>query len=194
VDLGHRAKLLFGLSAETATSDRRGVAEVARGKFVLPNQAAVGGGTSVRRLVLELLSIMPACRPPPTHNSKLYVTIVTPTLRVDEYVREDGSNPYRRWFESLPAPAAAKVAAAVYRLALGNTSKVKWFAGIGERIIDWGPGYRIYLARNGPSIILLLGGGAKRSQRADVERAVALRAEHKARATAARRATGRSGA
>ena len=55
-----------------------------------------------------------------------------PTLRVEEYVREDGSNPYRRWFEALPAPAAAKVAAAVYRLALGNTSKVKWFAGIGQ--------------------------------------------------------------
>ena len=114
-----------------------------------------------------------------------------PTLRVEEYVREDGSNPYRRWFEALPAPAAAKVAAAVYRLALGNTSKVKWFAGIGERIIDWGPGYRIYLARMGTPLLLLLGGGTKRSQRADVKRAVALRAEYTARTAAARRAQAR---
>jgi putative addiction module killer protein len=119
--------------------------------------------------------------------------MMKPALRVEEYVREDGSNPYRRWFEALPAPAAARVATAVYRLALGNTSKVKWFAGIGERIIDWGPGYRIYLARSGTSLILLLGGGTKRTQRVDVERAVALRAEYRARTAAARRAPGRSG-
>ncbi len=114
-------------------------------------------------------------------------------LRVEEYVRDDGSSPYRRWFESLSAPAAARVAAAVYRLGLGNTSRVKWFAGIGERIIDWGPGYRIYLARNGTSLIVLLIGGTKRSQRADVERALALHAEYKARKAAARRARGGSG-
>jgi putative addiction module killer protein len=115
-----------------------------------------------------------------------------PALRVEEFVREDGSNPYRRWFESLPAPAAAKVAAAVYRLALGNTSKVKWFAGIGERVVDWGPGYRIYLARHGPSLLLLLGGGTKQGQRVDVERALAARAEVKARTAAAWRKPGRS--
>ena len=112
---------------------------------------------------------------------------MTQAVRVEEYVREDGSNPYRRWFESLPAPAAAKVAAAVYRLALGNTSNVKWFAGIGERVVDWGPGYRVYLARDGAAVILLLGGGTKRRQRSDVERAVALRAEYKARKAQAQR-------
>jgi putative addiction module killer protein len=111
---------------------------------------------------------------------------MTATLRVEEYVRADGSNPYRQWFESLPAQASAKVAAAVYRLALGNTSKVKWFSGIGDRIIDWGPGYRIYLARDGAALIVLLGGGTKRSQRSDVARAVQLRAEYKARRAAAR--------
>ncbi len=104
-----------------------------------------------------------------------------PTLRVEEYVREDGSNPYRRWFESLDAQAAAKVATAVYRLGIGNTSNVKWFAGIGERIIDWGPGYRVYLAQDGTSLIMLFGGGTKRGQRADVRRAIELHAEYKAR-------------
>ena len=110
-----------------------------------------------------------------------------PALRVEEYVREDGSSPYRRWFESLPAQAAAKVATAVYRLGLGNTSNVKWFAGIGEQVIDWGPGYRVYLAKEGPALILLLGGGTKRTQRSDVQRAVALHAECKARKAEARR-------
>ncbi len=42
--------------------------------------------------------------------------------------------------------AAAKVTTAKIRLELGNTSSVKWFDGMGEYVIDWGPGYRIYLA------------------------------------------------
>jgi putative addiction module killer protein len=64
---------------------------------------------------------------------------------------------------------------------LGNTSNVKWFAGIGEYIIDWGPGYRIYLAKDGESLIVLFGGGTKKRQQADIDRAQALHAEYKAR-------------
>ena len=63
----------------------------------------------------------------------------------------------------------------------GNTSRIKWFAGIGEYVIDWGPGYRIYLAKDGNALIVLLGGGTKRHQQADIERAKALHAEYKAR-------------
>ena len=113
---------------------------------------------------------------------------MTQPVRVEEYVREDGSNPYRRWFESLPSQAAAKVATAVYRLGFGNTSNVKWFAGIGERIVDWGPGYRVYLAKDGAALIVLFGGGTKRGQRADIRRAIALHEEYKVRKAAARRA------
>ncbi len=40
---------------------------------------------------------------------------------------------------------------AVTRLSLGNTSNVKWFSGIGEIKVDWGPGYRVYLAKGGPA-------------------------------------------
>jgi putative component of toxin-antitoxin plasmid stabilization module len=57
---------------------------------------------------------------------------------VVEYVREDGSNPYRSWFDSLHAPAAAKVASAVVRLELGNLSRVKRIGTIREYRIDWG--------------------------------------------------------
>jgi hypothetical protein len=35
----------------------------------------------------------------------------------------------------------------------GNLSNVEWFRGIGEYKIDWGPGYRIYLAKDGLKII-----------------------------------------
>jgi hypothetical protein len=63
---------------------------------------------------------------------------------------------------------------------LGNTSNVKWFSGIDEYVIDWGPGYRIYLAKDGDALIMLFGGGTKRWQQAHIERAKALHAEYKA--------------
>lgn len=112
-------------------------------------------------------------------------------LRVVEYVREDGSNPYRAWFDGLHAQAAAKVAMATLRLELGNTSRVKWIGTIGEDRIDWGPGYRIYLAQDGATLNVLLAGGTKQRQQADVERAKALWAEYKARKAAAGEARGR---
>lgn len=104
---------------------------------------------------------------------------------VVEYVRQDGANPYRTWFASLHAQAAAKVATATVRLELGNTSRVKWIGTIGEYRIDWGPGYRIYLAKDGDALIILLGGGTKQRQQADVQRAMTLWAEYKARKAAA---------
>jgi putative addiction module killer protein len=106
-------------------------------------------------------------------------------LTVLEYVREDGSNPYRKWFMGLPAQAAAKIATARQRLEMGNTSRVKWIGLIGEYRIDWGPGYRIYLARDGEAVIILLGGGTKKRQGSDIEQAKTLWAEYKARRTAA---------
>jgi len=45
--------------------------------------------------------------------------------------------------------AAAKVSVAAAQMAQGNLSNVEWFRGIGEYKIDWGPGYRIYLAKDG---------------------------------------------
>ncbi len=77
-------------------------------------------------------------------------------IKVEEYLREDASSPYQRWFESLPAQAAAKVAVAKLRMELGNTSSIKWFEGMGEYVIDWGPGYRIYLAKDGETLIICL--------------------------------------
>jgi putative addiction module killer protein len=103
------------------------------------------------------------------------------TIRVEEYIRPDGSSQYAEWFDTLDAQAAAKVTTAKLRMELGNTSNVKWFAGIGEYVIDWGPGYRIYLAKDGELLIVLFGGGTKRRQQSDIVRSKALHAEYKAR-------------
>lgn len=110
-------------------------------------------------------------------------------FRVEEYVREDDTIPFKAWFDGLDHQAAAKVATAVTRLGAGNTSNVKWFSGIGELRIDWGPGYRIYLTKEGDTLIILFTGGTKKRQQADIAFALALHAELKARKRAASRKT-----
>lgn len=102
-------------------------------------------------------------------------------IKVQEYLKEDGSSPYQEWFNSLDTQAAAKVTVAKSRLELGNTSNVKWFDGIGEYKIDWGPGYRIYLAQDGKQLIVLFGGGTKKNQQSDINRAKELYQEYKRR-------------
>lgn len=109
------------------------------------------------------------------------------TYHVVELLLPDGSSPYADWFTSLEANAAAKVTVAKLRMQQGNLSNVEWFRGIGEYKIDWGPGYRIYLARDGQKILVLLGGGTKRRQQNDIDHALALWEDYKARKTALKR-------
>jgi putative addiction module killer protein len=79
-------------------------------------------------------------------------------LQVLEYLDRRGRSPYAAWFDSLSAEAAAKVAAAVYRIAEGNLSGVKGVgSGVLERKIDFGPG-------EGSTLVILLGGSSKHRQ------------------------------
>ena len=100
---------------------------------------------------------------------------------VKELLLPDGSSPFAEWFTSLEARAAAKVSVAGIRMEQGNLSNVEWFRGIGEYKIDWGPGYRIYLAKDGLKIIVLLGGGTKKRQQQDIDRVVDLWEDYKRR-------------
>jgi putative addiction module killer protein len=69
------------------------------------------------------------------------------------------------WIEALDHLAAAKLTEAVFRLSQGNFSNVKSVGGgIFERRINFGPGYRIYFAKDGERLIVLLGGSSKRNQ------------------------------
>jgi len=102
-------------------------------------------------------------------------------IKVEEYIRQDASNPYKLWFDGLSSQAAAKVTVAKLRMELGNTSSIKWFDGMGEYIIDLGPGYRIDLAKDGDTLIVLFGGGTKRGQQRDIDKAKELLAEYKVR-------------
>ena len=91
-------------------------------------------------------------------------------IREDE--TEAGSSPFAHWFADLEATAAAKVTTALTRLGLGNASKVKGVGGgVLELKIDFGPGYRVYFGKDGPEIVILLGGGTKKRQPRDIDAA-----------------------
>jgi putative addiction module killer protein len=105
------------------------------------------------------------------------------SYRLEEYLREDGTSPYEEWFMRLDTIAAAKITTVKLKMEQGNLSNVKWFRGIGEYRLDWGPGYRVYLGRDGEKLIILLGGGPKKGQQKDIERATVLWAEYSERKT-----------
>lgn len=76
---------------------------------------------------------------------------------------------------------------ALARLADGNTSKVEPIGdGASELKINRGPGYRIYFGWDGKTLVILLGGGTKRRQNADIAEALSLSQDYKARKTKAK--------
>ena len=103
-------------------------------------------------------------------------------IAIREYVDREGRSPYPRWFDRLNAQAAAKVATALVRLEQGNLSGIKGVGGgVFEHRIDFGPGYRIYLGKDGDALVILLGGGTKKRQRRDIETALSRWRDYKRR-------------
>ena len=101
-------------------------------------------------------------------------------IDIREYVRPDGRNPFRLWFDRLNAEAARKVTGALYRLGLGNFSNTKGVGGgVFECRIDFGPGYRVYFGKDGEEIVILLHGGTKQRQEDDIVLAKAYWTEYK---------------
>ncbi|MGB5670996.1 MAG: type II toxin-antitoxin system RelE/ParE family toxin [Sedimenticolaceae bacterium] len=81
----------------------------------------------------------------------------------------EGNSPYAKWFDRLNVAAAVKVTTTVHRMEQGNFSNVKGVgAGVYEYRIDFGPGYRIYFGKDGDRLVILLAGGTKKCQDADI--------------------------
>ncbi len=92
-------------------------------------------------------------------------------ITIREYLDTQGRSPYGRWFAGVNAEAAAKIARALYRMEAGNFSSVKGVGGgVFEFRIDFGPGYRVYFGKDGNSFVIMLGGGTKARQGADIAR------------------------
>jgi len=86
-------------------------------------------------------------------------------------VRETGV--FSRWFKSLrDVKAQARIQTRINRLTIGLLGDVKFFGGIGEVRIDYGPGYRIYFVQRGNELIILLSGSDKATQERDIKRAI----------------------
>src|SRR5437867_1975484 len=94
------------------------------------------------------------------------------SFELREYT-EAGRSPFAEWFKALDAVTAEQVDRYVRRLEAGNFGAAKPLReGVFELRLDFGPGYRVHFAREGRSIIILLGGGSKRRQDADIAAAV----------------------
>jgi putative addiction module killer protein len=95
-------------------------------------------------------------------------------VEIRHYVTASGHDVFDEWLRKLnDRRAAAKVAVRINRLAACNFGDCKPLnEGVWELRIDWGPGYRVYYAMLEQECVLLLVGGDKRRQTADVKRAV----------------------
>lgn len=95
-------------------------------------------------------------------------------FEVTHYATADGNDVFSDWIAGLrDHQAAARIAARAERIALGLFGDCKPVGdGVWELKIDYGPGYRVYYAKSGKNVILLLCGGDKRGQSADIRRAV----------------------
>ncbi|UYV19359.1 type II toxin-antitoxin system RelE/ParE family toxin [Halomonas qaidamensis] len=79
--------------------------------------------------------------------------------------------------------AAMRVLTRLNRLATGNAGDAKTVGdGVMELRIDYGPGYRVYYAKVGRRIVMLLVGGTKKRQQADIDQAKAFLNDHRRRA------------
>lgn len=89
------------------------------------------------------------------------------------------STQFDRWLSGLRDKAAvARVLVRIDRLARGNPGDAKSVGkGVSELRIDHGPGIRVYYLIDGDTVILLLCGGDKSTQRRDIERAHQLASE-----------------
>lgn len=86
---------------------------------------------------------------------------------------------FKEWSAGLrDLKARARIDARIRRAELGNLGDVKSVGGgVGEMRIDHGPGYRLYFTRRGLELIVLLCGGDKGTQAADIKRAQKIAAE-----------------
>lgn len=93
---------------------------------------------------------------------------------IQHYLSDDGHDFFMEWLENLAGrQARARVVVRVQRMAGGNFGDCRAVgSGVWELRIDHGPGYRVYYAQAGKTLVLILTGGDKRTQRADIALAI----------------------
>lgn len=95
-------------------------------------------------------------------------------MQIEYYLTDDEVDVFGNWFANLrDKQAKAAISSRLDRIRNGNLGQVRPLRkGVWEIKVDVGAGYRVYYAQSGDTIVLLLCGGDKRSQSADIARAV----------------------
>ena len=99
------------------------------------------------------------------------------------YQTAERRRPFEEWLRGLrDIQARARIEARLARIVAGNFGDC---APVGEGVMEvrigWGPGYRVYFARLGQMVVLLLCGGDKRTQQRDIQHAKEYFDDYKAR-------------
>ena len=95
-------------------------------------------------------------------------------MEVLHYLDQAGKDVFQSWLDKLKdRQARIAIQRRIDRLADGNLGDCKFCRDeVWELRADTGPGYRVYYARSGATVVLLLCGGDKRSQASDINSAV----------------------
>ena len=100
--------------------------------------------------------------------------------RIEEYT-EAGQSPFSEWFNGLAPVTAVRIDRYIRRMESGNFGNARSVGqGVHELRIAFGPGFRVYFGMHGNTLVILLGGGDKRRQAADIAAAVARWKRYKA--------------
>jgi putative addiction module killer protein len=93
-------------------------------------------------------------------------------IQIEVYTTPAGKQPFIAWIETIDREARRRVNIALARIEDGNTGSLKSVGdGVHEIRLMHGPGYRIYLGREGNRLVILLHGGTKRRQNDDIVKA-----------------------
>ena len=92
---------------------------------------------------------------------------------ISYYLTAAGGKPFKDWLDGLKdIVARQKVRIRLDRVRLGNLGKNRSVGeGVYELKIDYGPGYRVYYGLDKKTVVLLLLGGDKSSQKKDITQA-----------------------
>ena len=99
------------------------------------------------------------------------------------YLTETNRKPFKEWLDGLKdITARQKIRIRLDRIRLGNLGNNRFVGGgVYELKIDYGPGYRVYYALDGKTVVLLLLGGVKSTQDKDIVLAKKYWEDHKRR-------------
>ena len=100
-------------------------------------------------------------------------------MEIIHYTTKDGTDSFQKWLDAMrDNRARIAVLRRIDRAALGNFGDHKSCRdGVSEMRVDVGPGYRVYYFQHGQTLVVLLCGGDKRTQDADINKAVGYKAD-----------------